>query len=210
MNHLTKDLYICDKCGLISSDIPPDLTVYDKSYCIKYSRYAQTDIGDAIQRLRYKFIKKHVKTGKLLDFGCGYGTFIDTCNLNGIKASGFDINPHSGFCDVSRLLTHYDIVTYWDTVEHLVNPIDIISGLNAKWIFLSTPSIDDFNDDWSNLPKWHHYYPGEHVHHFSLESISVMLNMAGYMVISYNYDESKFRTSGGNKNILTIGAKRIG
>ena len=71
MVSLVADLRLCKNCGLVSSAIEADLTLYDKSYLRKYQRYETTDIGVAINALRADMISDHHKYGdSILDFGC--------------------------------------------------------------------------------------------------------------------------------------------
>jgi len=130
MTHLTQDLYICD-CGLVSSDIKPDKSIYDKSYVLKYQRYEKTDIGKQIQRLRYDTVHKHVEKGTLLDFGCGVGSFVNYCSINGLNASGFDINPYGDYCEPTALMRKYDSVAGTDG-----QTIDITDNRRNRYIFL--------------------------------------------------------------------------
>lgn len=205
MQHFIEDLFRCKYCQLISCDTPLDKSIYDKSYCLKYQRYAQRAENIPLQQLRLDFIKKHIKEGRLLDFGCGNGSFLRYVDGQ-FENSGFDINPYSGFLNVDVILHDYDIVTFWDSIEHLENPQKIIKGIGPEYIFLSTPSTDDI--DLSNILSWRHYIPEEHAHFFNIYSIKKLLNSTGYEVIDYNYNESNIRKSGGEKNILTVAARR--
>jgi len=211
MFHLRNDLWLCQDCGLISSDMSADPSIYDKSYIIKYKRYENTEIGYKINDLRYNVIRKHVQANnvKLLDYGCGVGSFINLCNSNNIQANGFDINPYGKYLDVSILFDRYDIVTFWDSIEHLKEPNKIIQGFNPEYLFICTPSTDDFKGDRSELVRWRHYMPTEHVHYFNLNSLSKLLKKNDYKIIEVNYEESKYRAGGGDKNILTIGAIKV-
>jgi len=139
MCHLTQDLFICNACGLISSNIKADPSIYDKSYLLKYQRYAQSQLGVEIQALRYAIVKRHIRDGTLLDFGCGAGSFVTECNKNGICASGFDINPYGNYLDLATLFFRYKAVTFWDCLEHLPNPKQVVSGLQAEYVFACTP-----------------------------------------------------------------------
>ena len=209
MRHLSKDLFQCKECELISSNIEPELSIYDRSYEIKYDRYERTDTGKKIQYLRWETVKKHVPDNlklNLLDFGCGVGSFVKMFfTERNIKAYGFDINPYTQFCDVSVFFRNYDIVTFWDSLEHLRDPAKIIKGLNPKYLFACTPSTDDC---FGNITDWRHYMPCEHAHYFNRESITAFLNGCGYKVIAHDYDESEPRNGGGAKNILTVAAER--
>lgn len=202
MSPLKLDLFICDDCGLVSSDIRPDPSIYDRSYVIKYNRYEKTSVGEGLQRIRYGCVKKHLPSGQLLDFGCGVGSFIKHCNLNGIKGTGFDINPYGDYTDVNVLLQDYDVMTFWDSLEHIENPVALIKGIGAKYIFISTPSTEDYKGD---LTQWHHYMPEEHCHYYNENNLKKLIELCGYTVIETNYDESELRKSGGKQNILTMG-----
>jgi hypothetical protein len=208
MDHLASDLYKCADCELVSSDVKPDLCLYDKSYLRKYERYANTEIGDKINAVRIEFSKRNIKTtgARLLDFGCGSGSFVDACILDGIDAYGFDINPYSRYCIIERLFKTYEVVTFWDSLEHISHPKEIIEGLRPGAVFISTPSTDDYKGE--DLTKWHHYYPGEHVHYFNERALRRLFATCGYEVVDMSYEESTCRTSGRTKNILTIGGIR--
>jgi len=205
MTHLVQDLHTCS-CGLVSSDIKPDKSIYDKSYVLKYQRYEKTDIGKQIQRLRYETVHKHVEKGTLLDFGCGVGSFVNYCSINGLNASGFDINPYGDYCEPTALMRKYDIVTFWDSLEHVEDPVKLIKSLDSKYIFICTPDTDGF--DYRDITKWKHYMPEEHCHYYTLNSLCKLLDKCGYEVIDHNWNESKYRTGGGDKNIITIGGVR--
>lgn len=202
---LVRDLGACVDCELISSVIPADNTLYDKSYQRKYERYAQTETGKTLISLRRSLVTNY-SSGVVLDFGCGTGEF-----HKGIpNAFGFDINPFSEFCDVSSLFVKPDVVTFWDSLEHLNSPKQVMRGLAAKYVFVSTPCYDDFIDggDKRNIINWHHYYPGEHIHYFNAKSLQKLLEACGYEIICKTFEESKYRTSGKSRNIITVGARK--
>lgn len=200
MRHLKLDLHTCDNCGLISSDIRPDTSIYDRSYTIKYSRYEMTEIGEALQKYRNDIVMKYAMPGKLLDFGCGVGSFLKYLDLS-FDAYGFDINPYSGFTDVTMLFGNYGTVTMWDSIEHVADPVALIRGLNPTWLFISTPSTDDCHVD---ITEWRHYMPHEHCHYFNEQSLKKLLSVCHYRHVCTEYGESILRRGGGDKNIITI------
>lgn len=206
MNHLVADLYRCSECELISCSTPLDKSIYDKSYCLKYNRYIKTELNTKIQAQRAAFVSRHLERlhiqRTLLDYGCGSGSFLAQLDGEYAEVSGFDINPYEKYFNIDVLFKKYDVVTFWDSIEHLENPISIIKGLQPKSIFLSAPSTDDI--EIKDILTWRHYKPEEHTHLFNLRSITLLLKKAGYRVIEHNYGESSLRTGGGNKNILSI------
>lgn len=203
MSHLMRDLHICESCGLVSSSIAPDVSIYDKSYAIKYKRYETTKTGEQIQSYRLGVVEKFVDSGDLLDFGCGVGSFVNVCQ--GYRARGFDINPYSKFTDITALFGDIDIVTMWDSLEHVSNPVALLNGLKPSWVFISTPDTDGYPHH--DLTRWKHYMPHEHVHYFNSGSLSRLLAVCGYKHIFTDHGESKFRVGGGDKNIITVGGK---
>jgi len=204
MEYDTADLWVCFTCGLVASDLHPDVTLYDRSYLRKYERYEATPVGENITLLRANVVSPYVINGNsILDFGCGSGAFIKECRFRGFPVKGFDINPHSEFCDISHLFNGHAITTFWDSLEHVSNPKAVLSGLGTKYVFICAPSTDDFKG--MPLTEWHHYYPHEHMFYYNERSLTYLLAMCGYKVILVSYEESKFRKSGGDKNILTIG-----
>jgi hypothetical protein len=205
MHHLKKDLHTCGSCGLVSSDIMPETAIYDRSYTIKYSRYEKTEIGQEIQKYRRNVVKMFVDSGPLLDFGCSVGSFLKVCD-EGLDAHGFDINPYSGFTDVTTLLKKYNIVTMWDSLEHVRDPVELINCLGPKWLFICTPSTDDCGG--GDLTEWRHYMPSEHCHYFNKNSLAKMLGVCGYKHIFTDYGESKLRRGGGDKNIITVAGEK--
>lgn len=206
MKPIGKDLHKCPLCELVSSDLEPDLSIYDKSYNLKYQRYSKTTIGDSITRFRYKTLCLTANLDhKLLDFGCGSGIFVDYCIQNGVEAVGYDVNPYSQYSDIINLLNGHKIVTFWDSLEHVRDPYKLVERLNAVTVLVSAPSTDDCK---TNLYDWHHYYPREHVHYFNEKSLKKLLTQLGYKIKVVSYEESRYRQSGGYKNILTIGGVR--
>jgi hypothetical protein len=162
-----------------------------------------------------RHVENHSKPLRLLDFGCGVGSFLKTFFDNSFKVSGFDINPYTQFCDVTALFGTYDVVTFWDALEHLRKPHVVIQALNPLYLFVCTPSTDDWperigNDNPHNLVNWRHYMPIEHCHYFNEQSLKGLIKKCGYEILEVNYNESGPRDGGGSKNILTIAAKRTG
>lgn len=211
MKHLTKDLFICSCCGLVSSSIAPDPSIYDRSYEMKYDRYERTPTGIEIQKLRHDFVIKNILGSvrhefNLLDFGCGVGSFLKTLFADPhINSAGFDINPYVMHCDVLVLFDDYDILTFWDCLEHLRSPAKIIKKVNPDFVFVCTPSTDDFDRE---LTQWRHYMPIEHCHYFNEKSLKLFFTNIGYEVSGVNYDESGPRSGGGDKNIVTVVAEK--
>jgi len=200
---LYRDLYICE-CRLISSKYKADNSIYDEFYKDRYVEYKDAEIGRKLLELRTSQIYRHIRKGTLLDYGCATGEFHQSLN-GGIIGHGYDVNPYYGF--PKKDIVNPYILTMWDCIEHLDYPQNVIQIFNPAFLFVSTPSTDDFKG--KDLGQWRHYRPHEHVHYFNEASLKTFFDMNAYEVLETNYDESKIRKSGGDRNILTmIGRKR--
>jgi 2-polyprenyl-3-methyl-5-hydroxy-6-metoxy-1,4-benzoquinol methylase len=60
--------------------------------------------------------------GKVLDFGCGKGTFVSYLKSNGVDADGYD--AHSKEYNAAPLSNTYDTVTCIEVIEHLYAPFN--------------------------------------------------------------------------------------
>jgi len=207
MFFLKNDLYYCENCDHVSSNIEPDPSIYDRSYTIKYSRYEHSELNEKIQYERVSSLPSLESRGRILDFGCGVGSFVNYANLHGNKATGFDINPYSCYCNIEYLFKYkYSTLTLWDAIEHISNPAIVINGINPKHLVVSTPCTDDaINLD---LTKWKHYMPNEHCHYFSEKSLTKLFESMGFKPYLVDFNESKHRIGDGPKNIITVGGTR--
>ena len=210
MAHLVEDLFICSDCTLISSTVQPDPSIYDKSYVLKYQRYEKTELNEKINAHRLSVLKEFYNGGRVLDYGCGVGSFVKYANLHGIQTHGYDINPYGAFYDPTVLLKDNKIMTLWDSIEHITDPMALIQGIDPDAICICTPSTDDWTGKKSDLMQWRHYMPEEHVHYFNERSLNALLESMGYKSEYLSYEESEMRKGGGNLNIITIGGVKNG
>lgn len=136
---------------------------------------------------------------KLLDVGCANGQFIEYTNRFGINGEGIDISEEmvaaaktNGLnCRVQDLFTldgKYDIVTYWDVVEHVLNPIDMLKKTysllnNGGEVVIQTPSTGMISELFGD--KWLYYLPVQHIHLFSQETLFKLLSNTGFAVVSW-------------------------
>lgn len=205
MQHLAEDLHLCPVCSLISSDIKPDLSLYDKSYVTKYLRYEHSDINVPLQKYRLDAVARECRTRlPILDYGCGSGAFVRYAESRGVPAMGFDINPFSEFCNPAAILGEYAVLTMWDVIEHIKDPTPLLKGIKHDILGVSTPCVGSWPGDIADLTHWKHYYPGEHVHYFSEEALTSLFETSGYKVQSLTYGESEYRPGCGGKNIMTM------
>ena len=92
---------------------------------------------------RYNFLKKRVVNKKILDFGCGAGGFLELVSKRAKKANGIELekamqqsyikrnlNVYTNYEQALRSSKKWNILTAFHVVEHLLDPIKILSKLS--------------------------------------------------------------------------------
>ena len=155
----------------------------------------------ALSQKRFEVLKAFVPRGRLLDYGEGSGRFRE------IAAPTW---PAFGY-DLGRPMPPgpWDVVTFFDSLEHLSNPAEAIRDLQPAWIMVSVP--------WCHYPDhpgcflgWKHRKPGEHLWHFSAEGLDEFMHWMGYEPVMRSCFEDEIRTRDGDlPNILSAIFRRV-
>ena len=191
--------------------------IYDEQYAKRYQVLASTNLGKAIYHTRWALIERYCPPNgqTVLDYGCGPASF-HAHGPDGYQKLNYDINPTCGFtekvwqvgptspesCDPR---VKVDVLTMWDSIEHVPSFYTEIRDINAEWLFISTPNLDSVKGPFE---FWKHRRPKEHIFHFTKDGLEVILEDLGYQVIECNYDEGKLRDPHNPSAILTLVAKR--
>jgi hypothetical protein len=207
MVHILDDLWACPECSLVSSQLPADISRYDEAYHAKYEVYAKTDLGKKLTQARWDLVKKYLPHGVILDFGSGSGHFARE-NPNGVhRVIQYDINPFSNNSSVSTLDTRVNAVTFWDSLEHVEDPYDLLDYLRPEFIFMTVP--DAFSIPTHFMKSWRHYRRGEHVHYFSRPSLRRLAERLGYAILEFSTMEGDLRSPEAPDWLLTMAAEKI-
>ena len=137
-------IYVCSNCltGYSGKKAKNIADVYDSKSQLKQHKISYDYSINLRKKLmgieRIRLLKRFKKKGKLLDFGCGNGWFLDVAK-NYYKCSGYEksinltkdlkknkksINFINNIDDLSNY--KFDIITMFDVIEHLENPKNII------------------------------------------------------------------------------------
>ena len=201
-----EDMYICTSCGYGRPSIQNPIE-YTEAYEIKYLGYNE----DAINEIRIDAVETILddlclhKVAHILDYGCGSGSFVKSARASGFIAYGYDVNR---FTDDLRPPFAYapDIITAWDSFEHLTDKEQkqfFKLARCSKAIILSFPDFSTPNE--TEVLSWRHYRPKEHLHYYTLESITRRFAMEGFKLYSFSHNEDSVRTAPWDNNILTVG-----
>lgn len=122
--------------------------------------------------IRWQFIAR-CNPKKVLDYGSGVGWF-RALRPNGIEVDTYDIAdyPQTGINSVQ-----YDVVCFWDVLEHVTNFAEIEAILrNSKFVAVTVPIKPPKKD----LDTWKHFKPGEHLHYFDVSTLTSAFSKYGY------------------------------
>lgn len=196
---------VCDTCDF--HFIPP---YYRKK--IEYSNYKNANVTEAIRngnnwlkvqrhKLRFQFVSKFVKKGKLFDLGAGWGHFMLAAKELGYDIYGVEISeePYK-YCvnDLKLPVDHidffnldenkkFDVITMWDVLEH-IDKADVFLQKCHKltadggYLILQVPQIDSYfskkqKDNWNMMGL-------DHVNYFGVKTMKQILANNGYEMVA--------------------------
>ncbi|MFQ5823500.1 MAG: class I SAM-dependent methyltransferase [bacterium] len=149
---------------------------------------------------RAKLINAFKSKGKMLDVGCAAGYFMLVMQQVGWETFGVDLsayatnyareelhlkNVFTGLLEEMPLKKNYfDLITFWDVIEHLSDPLHELKIAhtllkNNGLLIIETQNVNSILARIMGK-KWHHYKMLEHLYHFSLKTLRILLLKAGF------------------------------
>lgn len=149
--------------------------------------------------------KNEIKNKNVLDYGCGYGLFLD--NISKDVKKTFAIEPQKDLKDYLSKKGHQvidyekpknsnlntiDVITSFGVIEHTKNPIKylkIAKKLLKKngCLYLCTDNLNDILMK-SNIKEFNEfYYRTAHYWYFTAQSLKKLLIIAGFRKIKIRY-----------------------
>ncbi len=161
----------CDDCGLAYMNSLPTHSrfkeIYDDKHRTRESDTPRIVRGveegrGAFYRDRMSAVIKHKKSGRLLDVGCNYGIFLKLARDIGYDVRGVDISTPAALYGKERMGLeiingtigdakfpdeHFDVVTMFDVIEHVEDPIKELKGIRRVLkkdgvFFATTPNLN--------------------------------------------------------------------
>lgn len=205
--------YSIDTNGIIFQENPQPIT-YNQEYVNSYRNPEIEAKSIILSYNRFKFIKDNIrllpynKTLKVLDFGFGTGSFEIVNKSENAEFYVYDIVENPDVPENSTFVQDpfedfYDIVCFFDSLEHTTNPYDVVRNLKTKYISISVPwcPTEDVSEPFMN---WKHRKPNEHLFHFNHKSIIRFFDSLGYSCVTLSNFEDSVRKCEFNKpNILS-------
>ncbi|TWU57983.1 class I SAM-dependent methyltransferase [Rubripirellula reticaptiva] len=210
------DIAGCPVCGLgVTAGMPNDL---DQYYGKEYVGRRHGFTASMCDRRRIRIIRGLVQTSapaKLLDVGCGDGTFLGTAIQAGYAGIGVErfssIAADAGLpvkasLDETASESPFDIVTMWHVLEHLPNPGEVTEQLRGQIadngvLVIAVP-------DFGSLPSrlvgrfWLHLDVPRHAYHFTTESLTKLLSDRGFDVEFFRGSEFEYDLLGWSSSAI--------
>ncbi|MFH1522348.1 MAG: class I SAM-dependent methyltransferase [Patescibacteria group bacterium] len=207
-------IYRCFDCDLIFVwPMPGNLAaIYSAPYFKrsaddkKENKFGYVDYEEDKEAAREIFISyldkisQLTKGRKIFDVGAATGYFLDIAKKQGWSTGGMEISAYAAAIakhkghdvllgDLAELKIEgkYDVVTMWDVLEHLSDPVGYLklinNILNPDGI-LAINTIDS-SSFWARLwgKNWHAILPPEHLFYYSAKSLKILLENNGFKII---------------------------
>ncbi len=185
----------CDQCSLwITSPRPTSDEIgrfYESDAYISHSNKGNNPINIIYKLVRNytmkkktQLIKSYVSQGTVLDYGCGTGDFIASCQANGFTVVGVEPNEQARtqanlqtgnrvYQDLESIdnKEKVDAITLWHVLEHVPDPLVTLKSLKKKLnkgghMIIAVPNRDSY--DASHYKEhWAAYDVPRHLFHFN-------------------------------------------
>lgn len=143
------------------------------------------------------------RPGRLLDVGCGGGSYLRRMARLGWTVTGLDLVPEVAWAVRERLgcvvhvgtLPHpevrpasFDLVTLWQVLEHVHRPLDLLREVlrvlvPGGRVIVAVPNFECPAAGWFG-PHWYGLDLPRHLTHFTPATLRAMLEAAGFEVES--------------------------
>jgi len=153
---------------------------------------------DRLEQTKYEVMYLENTKGKLLDIGCGSGTFIDFMNKYGWETTGIDFDDKAIEAARAKNLNvklgtlveqnfsndYFDAITLAHVIEHVYDPIELLTECyrilktNGK-IVIAIPNSESLGHKYFKK-NWRGLEPPRHIHVFSPKSLIHIVKLSGF------------------------------
>jgi SAM-dependent methyltransferase len=194
----TGEIQRCKNCGFLQcSELENVLKFYEES---EDPLYEEGRTARALQADRLlKVVQKYQHQGRLLDIGSGSGILVEQAIKMGYSAEGIEPSKwlqgqaqkyglpiYLGTFPHPDLTGPYDVVTLIDVIEHVPNPVNLLSNiynvLSEKGVLVvETPEVGSLMARILGWKWWH--FRIFHIGYFNRKTLKMALDKAGFRQI---------------------------
>lgn len=194
----------CSSCGLGHTDpLPADLGA---AYPATYHGGRHGITAAMCARRRVRITRRHIPSGKLLDVGCGDGTFLQEAARRGFHVAGTEMSTRpelrSAGIPVRSTLAGwlpdapFDGVTLWHVLEHLATPVEEMTRIRELLapegrVVVAVPDAEGVQARAFGA-SWFHLDVPRHVHHFGRRSLECLAERAGLRPLAWHHQELEY------------------
>lgn len=178
---------------------------YSKVYYSRQSKIEKT-YASLLRDRRVCMLMKIKKRGRILDVGCGDGSFLLCFKKRGWEVYGLDTSETAYKLAKEKLTDnivnnelenchfpnrYFDVVTLNHVIEHILNPIKTLEEINRILkdngiLFISTPNIGSLQFKVSR-EKWFGLDVPRHVNFYTPKTITALLRKNGFNIVRIQY-----------------------
>lgn len=148
-----------------------------------------------------RYLPKPRKHGKLLDFGCGNGSFLQLARDAGWIVQGLDFDAKAvdvaiqkkldvrvgGLDALADMNQEFDVITLSHIIEHVHDPRKLLELCyqrlkSAGCVWVETPNLNAYGHEMFG-ENWRDLDPPRHLTLFSFESLILLLQATGFTKI---------------------------
>jgi SAM-dependent methyltransferase len=138
--------------------------------------------------------------GRLLDFGCGGGSYLERMHRQGWQVMGLDVSPEAvqaihtelGLRALVGTLPHpdlqpasFDVITMWQSLEHVHDPGQVLGEARRLLVaggklVVAVPNISSLPFRWFRQ-AWFALDLPRHLTHFTPRTLDLMLRQTGFL-----------------------------
>ncbi len=206
----------CTSCGFVTANLLLSRTDLERLYSLAYftgdEYYDYLGERGLIERHfagRLRVLSRYVgdRTSKaLFEVGCAFGFFLNVARREFASVAGIDISTEAtsyakdhfqldvvaGDFATAPITGQFDVVCMWDTIEHVAHPERVVQRAAellrpGGHVAITTGDIGSVVARWRGS-KWRQIHPPTHLHYFSRQTLTHLLERHGFTVRYAGYD----------------------
>jgi SAM-dependent methyltransferase len=196
------DMLQCDNCGLTYKRHFPTSKYFNQIYSQSYNHYSIQNIEEEIALLQHRLKRIGKANGRLLDYGCGNGSFVLAALKNGWDAYGCDpylpdvlpseVSERCFRTDIAETIPtgigRFACITMWATAEHLVDSrntfLNLFSLLENGGLFIFNSPFGNSVFATKNGTDWHMSNIIEHLQFHTYHSVNYLSKVSDITIKS--------------------------